>query len=248
MPYAANEGVRIYYETEGAGPPLLLHHAFTGRLRAWRTFGYVEPLRARYRLILMDARGHGASDKPYDRDAYRMAARVADVVAVLDAAGVDAAHFAGYAMGGAVGFALARLAPARLRSLVIGGAHPYPVTVSAFPDVDGASSEVFAHALETTLGERLTPETRTQALANDLRALAAAGQAESSLGVPTLTVPCLLFVGAADRRHADVQRYAAETPGTTFVALPGQGHVQAMTRSDLVLPHVTAFLDALEKA
>jgi pimeloyl-ACP methyl ester carboxylesterase len=245
VPYAVNDGVRIYYEVEGEGPPLVLHHAFTGRLRVWRALGYVEPLRTRYRLVLLDARGHGASDKPHDRAAYRLAVGAADVVAVLDAAGVDTTHFLGYSMGGTVGFALSRLAPERLRSLIIGGAHPYPATVSAFPDVDGASSEAFARALETTLGEPLAPEARSQALANDLRALAAAGQGEAFLGAPTLGVPCLLFVGAADRRHADVRRFATETPGTTFVALPGLGHLQAMARSDLVLPHVTAFLDAL---
>jgi pimeloyl-ACP methyl ester carboxylesterase len=246
MPYAASQGARIYYEVEGEGSPLLLHHGFTSRLRAWRQHGYVAALRGRHRLVLLDARGHGASDKPHDREAYRMPLRVADVVAVLDAAGVDRAHYLGYSMGGTVGFALARLAPERLRSLVVGGAHPYPATVSSFPEVDGSDSEAFARALEAALGEPLARETRAAALANDLRALAAAARADALLGAPSVPVPCLLFVGERDQRLADARRFAAETPGARLVTLPGLNHQEAMTRSDLVLPAVTAFLGEID--
>ena len=71
MPCANNEGVRIYYEVEGQGPPLVLMHGITDSLEVFRLVGYVEALKSDYRLILIDARGHGASDKPHDSDAYR---------------------------------------------------------------------------------------------------------------------------------------------------------------------------------
>jgi len=61
MPYAHNEGVRIHYQTEGAGPPLILQHGFTDSLESWYELRYVEALQNAYRLILVDARGHGAS-------------------------------------------------------------------------------------------------------------------------------------------------------------------------------------------
>ncbi len=70
MPYASNGAVRIHYVIEGAGPPLLLHHGFTGSSRDWETFGVVAVLRDSYQLIMLDARGHGASDKPHDPSAY----------------------------------------------------------------------------------------------------------------------------------------------------------------------------------
>ena len=71
MPYVSNQGVRIYYEIEGSGPPIVLAHGISGSLEDWREVGWVESLRDRYRLILVDARGHGRSDKPHDPGAYR---------------------------------------------------------------------------------------------------------------------------------------------------------------------------------
>src|SRR5258705_11830015 len=85
MPYADNGNVRIHYQVEGEGPALVLQHGFTESVMDWYETDYVEALRPDYRLILIDARGHGASDKPHDPDAYVLNRRVADVVAVLDA-------------------------------------------------------------------------------------------------------------------------------------------------------------------
>ena len=111
MAYATNDGVRIYYEREGSGPPLLLHHGYTMSIQDWRDDGYVAALKDKYELILMDPRGHGASDKPHDLIAYSFATRVADVVAVLDHAAIERAVFWGYSMGRHVGYAIARYAP-----------------------------------------------------------------------------------------------------------------------------------------
>src|SRR6266404_7521776 len=65
MPYADNGNVRIHYQVEGEGPALVLQHGFTESVVDWYEAGYVEALRPDYRLILIDARGHGVSDKPH---------------------------------------------------------------------------------------------------------------------------------------------------------------------------------------
>ena len=85
MPYADSDGVQIYYEVEGnpEGPPLVLQHGLTGYLESWRERGYTEVLGDDYRLILIDARGHGRSDKPHEPSAYVRELRAADVVSVL---------------------------------------------------------------------------------------------------------------------------------------------------------------------
>src|SRR5438067_13417159 len=123
MPYANNAGVRIHYQVDGNpdGPPLVLQHGFLCCVEDWYTLGYAATLGATYRLILTDARGHGASDKPHEPAAYRMAAMADDVVAVLDDLGLARAHFFGYSMGGKIGFVLAARAPERCRSFVLGG-------------------------------------------------------------------------------------------------------------------------------
>ena len=81
MPYADHHGIRIHYETEGQGPPLVLHHWSLATLESWYDYGYVSALKDDYRLVLLDARGHGASDKPHRPEAYDLQKRVEDVVA-----------------------------------------------------------------------------------------------------------------------------------------------------------------------
>ena len=120
MPYADNDGVQIHYRVEGEGPPLVLQHGFSESVVDWYEAGYVDALRSDYRLILIDARGHGASDKAHDPDAYELERRVADVVAVLDGLAIEKAVFWGYSMGGWIGFGTAKYSQERFRALVIG--------------------------------------------------------------------------------------------------------------------------------
>ena len=248
MPFAHHRAVRIHYETEGAGSPLVLLHGFSARLESWRVLGWTRPLAARHQLVLIDARGHGRSDKPHEPAAYTLPERVGDVLAVLDALRVPAAHFLGYSAGGLIGFALARQAPERLRSLAVGGAHPYPSRAPALGAVDGRDPNAFVAAMEAVMGERLPAETRRLVLANDLLALAAIARSRSEPAAPLapLEAPTFLFVGEADRCRPEVARYAAEAPRATLLDVPGCNHVETMGRSDLVVPSLLEFLRALD--
>ena len=80
MPYVNSNGVHIYYELEGQGPPLVLAHGGTGSLGAWRQYGYTDALRREFQLILFDARGHGRSDRPHEavdrRNKQRLALKI----------------------------------------------------------------------------------------------------------------------------------------------------------------------------
>jgi pimeloyl-ACP methyl ester carboxylesterase len=125
MPYAVNQGVRIHYQVEGDGQPLVIQHGFTDSAETWYEVGYVDGLKPQYRLILIDARGHGASDKPHEPDAYDRERVVADITTVLDDLAIPRAHYFGYSMGARIGFAIAKYAPERVRSLIIGGGSPY---------------------------------------------------------------------------------------------------------------------------
>ena len=70
MPYADNNGVRIHYHVEGEGTPLVLQHGLTSSIMRWYSFGFVDALKNDYRLLIIDARGHGDSDKIYGAEAY----------------------------------------------------------------------------------------------------------------------------------------------------------------------------------
>ena len=93
MPFVTNQGVRIHYQVEGEGPPLVLQHGLTQSMKRWYMAGYVDALKPSYQLALVDARGHGASDKPHDPAAYTLPLQVGDIVAVLDDLHLSKAHF-----------------------------------------------------------------------------------------------------------------------------------------------------------
>jgi pimeloyl-ACP methyl ester carboxylesterase len=170
MPCAMNDGVRISYQRVGSGPPLVFHHGFSGSRQTWHEHGYVDALKDDFALILLDARGHGASDKPHDPAAYTDEQRVRDVLAVLDDAGIERAIFWGYSMGGHVGYAIARYAPARLRALIIGGMHPYPRDAAPIrrraEALRTGGMIGFAAEMERQRGP-LAPEMRARLLDND---------------------------------------------------------------------------------
>src|ERR1044072_8927424 len=120
MPFVINRGVRIHYETLGTGPALVMHHGTFGSGADWIDVGYVEAVKADHRVILPDARGHGQSDKPHEASAYELALRTTDVLAVLDELGIRKADYFGYSLGGWIGFDLAKRAPDRFRSFILG--------------------------------------------------------------------------------------------------------------------------------
>jgi len=62
MPYTDNTRLRIHYRIEGEGPTLVLQHGFLQSIEDWYECGYVDAFRSDYRLVLVDARGHGRSD------------------------------------------------------------------------------------------------------------------------------------------------------------------------------------------
>lgn len=250
MPYAENRGVRIHYEVEGEGPTLVLQHGFTQNLQRWYQCGYVDALKGHYRVVLIDARGHGKSDKPHDRAAYTWPVGVTDVFAVLNAISAHQAIFWGYSMGGAIGLGAVTVAPDRITALIVGGASGGGSnTGTQLQHVDGSDPEAFVAAFETHMNARMTPEYRTILLASDTQALAAAAQDRPSLGdqLPEVTTPCLIYAGDQDPVFSGAQETAMQIPGAKFVAIPGASHPVAFTRSDMVLPVVRKFLEGVAK-
>lgn len=248
MPYAMSDGVQIHYQVEGSGAPVLLHPGFVSSLLDWYQYGYVDALKGDYQLILLDPRGQGQSEKPHDSEAYSQEQRVTDVVAVLDTLGMNRAHFWGYSMGGGIGFLLAKRAPERLHSLVLGGAAPFGRPPNA------AWAELFHRGMEAFITEGveramgpLPAETRALWLTNDAEALAAAivGTPNLEADLSSMNLPALVYCGDQDPPHAGAKRATELMPNATFVSLPGLTHLPAFFGADVVLPHVQAFLQGV---
>ncbi len=254
MPYANNSGVKIYYEVEGQGPPLVLAHGVTRSLERWRQIGFVDALKNDYKLIMFDARGHGKSDKPHDPSAYGVN-MVGDVLAVLDAARIDLVNYMGYSMGAGVGFASAIRHPGRFNSFILGGWSPYrpqaaangPATRPPLESTSPDDPDAFIRLRERMLGRPMTAEEKKEALANDpaaITALLAPLRDIASLSndqVASISAPCLLYAGEADTMYAGSQEAAIHLQRASFFSLPGLDHVQAGS-SLLVVPQVKEFL------
>jgi pimeloyl-ACP methyl ester carboxylesterase len=255
MPYARSNGVRIRYETEGSGPPLLLHTGFMGTLESWAEAGYIAALRDRFRLIRLDPRGQGQSDKSHDPAAYADRTRVADVLAVLDAERIERTHFWGYSLGAGVGFWTAIAAPERLHSFIAGGVNAFPPEgrpVDSDEGIVALRKGIPALAAELEAADPhcwTSPRSRERFLANDADALIAARTKRlternlSEADVAAIRVPALVYAGSNDDA-AGAERPARVMPNATFVLFDGLDHATAFTCSDLVLPPVLAFLSS----
>lgn len=124
MPYAAVNDIRMYYETEGQGQPLLLLHGALGAVDPAVSSGWVTlrpVLAARYRLFALEHRGHGRTDNPAGRLAYRQMA--ADIAAFIEQMDLAPTHLAGFSDGATLGLVLGMSRPELLHSLVCVGAN-----------------------------------------------------------------------------------------------------------------------------
>jgi len=247
----------VYFEDDGgAGSPVVLLGGFLDPVELVRTAPISEALHGfadEFRLVFVDHRGHGQSERPHEATAYEMALRVADLVAVLDELDIQRAHFVGISWGGRLCFGLGEHASERVRSLVIIGQQPYAI------DPEGPLARVVAEAMAASKQqgiealvlafERITgrypDRVRALYLASDPAAMRAAwaavmaeGDVSEDLG--SWRLPCLICVAADDADFFDQARRAAEEiPDAEFVSIDGTDHLGVDTaRVDPVLPAV----------
>jgi pimeloyl-ACP methyl ester carboxylesterase len=225
------EGHRIATYTWGDpdAEPVLCVHGFSSSCRDnWVSTGWVRDLtRAGFRVVGVDQRGHGASDKPHDPRDYSMDALVGDLHIVLDTYLIDAVRYAGYSLGARVGWQFAVDAPARVTRAVLGGipdgrplARLQLEQARAYAD-DGTPVEDQVTRNYITLAERVA--------GNDLRALVALGEgmrqgdADPDPENPPLQ-PILFATGSEDAILERSRGLAAATPNGTFVEIPDRHH------------------------
>jgi len=151
MPYAENDGARIYWEEQGRGEPVLLIMGLGATLDLW--YRLLPSLSASHRAILLDNRGVGRTGVP--EPPYSIPQMADDAVAVLDAAAVETAHVIGASMGGVIAQEVALRHAGRVRSLVLA------CTACGGPNGVAASSEI-RNALSARAA--MTPEEGLRAL------------------------------------------------------------------------------------
>jgi len=238
-------GVPIHYEVVGEGPPVALVHGFALSLEAsWARTGWIDFLVAQgHTVVALDCRGHGLSGKPHDPDAYEGNQMADDVIAVLDALGLDRSALMGYSSGGAIVINLLTRFPHRVSSAVVGGAGLMSVSDAAAM-ID--RNAVIAAALQADDVSTITDQgalffrnfalSREAGLDNDLKALGAcSGRFLRDLAkldedaLRQIQMPVLAVVGDRDNANLSrVQRLVETVPGAQLVLLPGEDHFSAL--------------------
>ncbi|MDA0769783.1 MAG: alpha/beta hydrolase [Chloroflexi bacterium] len=249
MPFVDNNGVKIHYHVEGDGPPLVLLHGLTTSMVQFQKGGYVDALKDSYKLLMMDARGHGASDQLYAAEDYEPHFMASDVIAAMDAEGIDKAHCFGYSMGARAGYSLAVYSPDRFYSFVLGGQHPFARTAEQKADDVKAVVRWEQRRDAILAGEESRRDPKDYDVFIAFRKkIMDWPPFEVEQIAKGLQVPVLLFTGEADERNMLTKEFAGQLPNARFFSLPGLNHDQAFLHKEQVLPHVVEFLAKVQRS
>jgi pimeloyl-ACP methyl ester carboxylesterase len=264
MPYADNDGTKIYWEERGSGEPILLIMGLGYTLDMWHRV--MSTLAAHYRVIAFDNRGVGHSDVP--PGPYAIPVMASDAAAVMDAAKIDAAHVFGVSMGGMIAQEFALQYPARVNSLILGcTACGGPDAVPAEPDVLNAllaratmtveeAIQAMAHYVYDTatpkerLEEDFAIRRRTYPSAEGYLAQLEGVRAwESFSRLSQIAAPTLVIHGESDKLvpPANGKLIANYISGAKLVILPEASHIFMTDQPEASNQAILSFLDLNKK-
>lgn len=261
------DGRRLHFLEWGRAdaPVVLILHGFTGH--AWQAEVPAAVLAARYRVLALDQRGHGDSDRG---DVYGSVPMVADLIGFLDGLGIDRVALVGHSLGGIVGTCAVALHPERFTHLVLGdiGPEPAPEGVAriqasvaeraVFTSVDDAFEAQAALnptadpvALRHRVEHNLVPGPDgtlvwkyDPALRDGTARYENYATDEQWAFLAAISVPILILRGELSDilSVAIAERMLATNPHASLVTLPGAGHSIATDAPDLVTAALDAFL------
>ena len=228
-----SNGYHIAFLDEGEGPPILLIHGFGSNARVnWVNPGWVDTLvKAGRRVIALDNRGHGHSDKPHEVEAYRVPALAEDARNLLVHLGIGKADVMGYSMGARITAFLALKYPERLKSIVFGGLGYGMVTgIGPWgPVVDALETDRPDEITDPTglMFRKFADQTRSDrvALAACMKATRQPISADELAG---LRLPTLVAVGERDELAGSAAGLAAIIPGAEVLDIPKRDHMLAV--------------------
>ncbi len=256
-----SNGVKIHYVERGEGTPVLLIHGFTANIQLqWVMPGLFDLLSKHYRVIALDNRGHGRSEKPLDPAQYGIE-MVEDQVRLLDHLGIKQAHVVGYSMGGFITCKLLTEHPDRVLTATLGGAGwrqkggpDDQMLIELADSLDsGQGMGPLIRFLNPPGRPGPTPEQLQQVnqmvmLLNNPKALAAVIRRWEELLVSEEKIrgntrPVLALIGENDPLKAGVDAMVGIMPNLEVVVLPGADHMSAFGEA-MFRDRLLAFLAA----
>jgi pimeloyl-ACP methyl ester carboxylesterase len=272
MPTAlTKDGVKLHYESEGSGPPIVFVHELGG---TWHSFApQIAALKDRFRCIAYNARGYPPSDVPPNVASYSQDIAASDIGAVMDAAGVQSAHLMGVSMGSAAALQFGLKEPSRARSLILAsigsgsdvGTERYAVeTEERARAVESSgmagAAQNFANSPTRKRLKDKNPALYAQYL-KDLGSVSVLGITNTMRGVQkrrpplyaheariaAMTVPTLVLVGADDEPCLNPSRFLKEKlPGARLEMLADTGHGLNLEEPARVNDMVRRFIGEIE--
>jgi pimeloyl-ACP methyl ester carboxylesterase len=253
--YAPVNGLEMYYEIHGSGPPLVLLH---GALMTLENFGELLPsLAESRRVIAIEQQAHGRTadiDRPFDYE--RMAD---DTAGLLEHLGIEGADVVGYSMGGAIALQLAIRHPELVRKLVVAASayRPDGMYPDVLENIRNLRPEDFAGSPWQEAYARVAPNPDDwPALVAKVIRLVGGFEGWPSEAIRAIEAPALVVVADSDvvrPEHAvelfrllggGVAGDLAGLPRSRLAVLPGTTHVSLIERADWLTPMITEFLDA----
>ncbi len=232
-----SDGVEIAYEVWGEGPPVLLIHGFASNAFVnWRDTHWVKVLtEAGHRVIALDNRGHGQSEKLYDSALYSAAIMAEDARRLLEHLNIAQADVMGYSMGARIAAFLTMAHPDRVRRAVFAGLASRMITGVGGAEEIALALEADSPALVEDRGARgfrlFADQTKS-----DRRALAACIRASRVKikfeALAAISVPTLVVAGEMDDVAGDVGELVSVIPGSRGVVLAKRNHMNAVGDRD----------------
>ncbi|MDE2446178.1 MAG: alpha/beta hydrolase [Alphaproteobacteria bacterium] len=228
-----SDGVEIAFEVWGEGPPVLLIHGFASNMQVnWVATGWVKTLvGAGHKVIAIDNRGHGESQKLYDPNQYSAPVMADDAARLLRHLGIPQADVMGYSMGARITAFLVMQHPQLVCRAVFAGLASRMISGVGGSDEIAAAMEAPSRAEVTNrmaLGFRVFAE-QTQ---SDLKALAACIRSSrvkiKAEALAAITAPVLVVAGELDDVAGDVAGLTSIIPGSKGVVLPKRNHMNAV--------------------
>jgi pimeloyl-ACP methyl ester carboxylesterase len=249
------DGVTLAYDDisppgGAAGAVLLIHGFASNRNEGWRRTGWYGAFERRgLRVIALDQRGHGESEKLYDPQAYARDRLAADALALLDHLGVGRADVFGYSMGTRTALALALAAPDRVSNLILGGVGGKLREPSPFVQGNPMADAMLAEDA-STITEPMLQSFRhfAEEQGEDRKALAAVTGVKNPpfdwAAAGALPMPVLVVAGARDEGAGDPEDLARLFPAGRGVTVAGCDHFSAIPHA-LTKAAVFDFLDGM---
>ena len=260
MPSFTSDGVQIAYDdiasaaSTGAGADdrtiVLIHGFASNRNEGWKRTGWYAAFdRKGYRVIALDQRGHGESQKLYEPQAYERERLAADVLSLMDHLGVDRCDLFGYSMGTRTALEAAVAASDRVSHLILGG-----VGEKLLEPAPHAAGESMADAMladdPASINDPTLRSFRQFAdeQGEDRKALAAVTRVRNMPfnrdALAELPMPVLVVAGQGDALAGDPAGLARIFPHGHGVTIPGCDHFSAIPHA-LTKAAVFDFLDGL---